>query len=72
MKNAFNECSHTAFLSHVYEDFPEISYWVFWCYNQPTELRFGHRRILTSTGVQQGDSLGPLLFLSVLLQFLGS
>ena len=72
MKNAFNECSRTAFLSRVYKDFPEISRWVYWCYNQPVELRFGHRRILASTGVQQGDPLGPLLFSSVLLQFLGS
>ena len=72
MKNAFNECSRTAFLSRVYKDFPEISRWVYWCYNQPAELHFGHRRILASTGVQQGDPLGPLLFSSVLLQFLGS
>ena len=62
MKNAFNECSRTAFLSRVYKDFPEISRWVYWCYNQPAELRFGHRRILASTGVQQGDPLGPLQF----------
>ena len=35
-----------------------------------TELRFGHHCILASTGVQQGDPLGPLLFSLVLLQFL--
>ena len=72
MKNVFNECSRTAFLSRVYKDFPEISRWVYWCYNQPAELRFGHCRILASTGVQQGGPLDPLLFSSVLLQFLGS
>ena len=33
-----------------------------WCYSQPAELRFGSRRIMASSGVQQGDPLGPLLF----------
>jgi len=35
MKNAFNECSRTAFFERVGEDFPEISAWVEWCYSQP-------------------------------------
>ena len=48
--------------------------WVHWCYSQPAELCFGHRRyhILASTGVQQGDPLGTLLFSLVLLEFLDS
>jgi len=70
MKNAFNECSRTAFFERVVEDFPEISAWVKWCYSQPAELRFGSRRIVASSGVQQGDPLGPLLFSLVLLQFI--
>jgi len=72
MKNAFNECNRTSFLDRVSEDFPEIAPWVHWCYSQPAELRFGNRRILASTGVQQGDPLGPLLFSLVLVQFLNS
>ena len=72
MKNAFNECNRSAFLDGVCKEFPEISPWVYWCYSQPAELRFGHRRILASTGVQQGDPLGPLLFSLVLVQFLRS
>ena len=72
MKNAFNECSHTAFLNHVYKDFPERSREVYWCYNQPARLHFGHHHILASTGVQLGNPLGPLLFSSVLIQFHGS
>ena len=70
MKNAFNECSRTAFFERVAEDFPEISAWVKWCYSQPAELHFGSRRIMASSGVQQGDPLGPLLFSLVLLQFI--
>ena len=55
--DAFNECNCTSFLDCVSEDFPEIAPWVYWCYSQPTELRFGNRCILTSTGVQKGISL---------------
>ena len=72
MKNAFNECNRSAFLDGVCKEFPEISPWVYWCYSQPAELRFGHKRILASTGVQQGDPLGPLLFSLVLVQFVRS
>ena len=43
MRNAFNECDHSAFFAHVTEDFPEISAWVKWCYSQPAELCFGNR-----------------------------
>ena len=67
-----NECNRSAFLDGVCKEFPEISPWVYWCYSQPAELRFGHRHILASTGVQQGDPLGPLLFSLVLVQFLCS
>ena len=69
MKNALNECSHSAFFSHI-ADFPEISSWVGWCYSHPAELCFGLWRILVSSGVQQGDTLGPLLFSLVLMQYI--
>jgi len=70
MKNAFNECDRSAFFIHVSEDFPEISAWVKWCCSQPAELRFGSRQVLASSGVQQGDPLGLLLFSLVILQFI--
>jgi len=41
MKNAFNECNRTSFLTKVSESFPEISAWTQWCYTQPAELHFG-------------------------------
>jgi len=72
VKNAFNKCNCTVFLDRVSEDFPEIACWVYWCISQPAELCFGHHRTLASTGVQQCDPLGPLLFSLVLLQFLDS
>ena len=70
MTNAFNECSRTSFLSRCHSDLPELFAWVQWCYCCAGELSFGPHRILSTTGVQQGDPLGPLLFSLVLLDFL--
>ena len=72
MTNAFNECSRSNFLSHCHADLPELFAWVQWCYCCTGELRFGPHRILSTTGVQQGDPLGPLLFSLVLRDFLSN
>ena len=70
VKNAFNECSRSAFFNRIVGGFPEISAWVKWCYCQPAELCFGSRHILASSGVKKGGPLGPLPFSLVLLQFI--
>ena len=72
MSNAFNERSHSSFLSRCKCVFPELFARVQWCYCCAGELRFGPHRILSTTGVQQDDSLGPLLFLLVLSDYLSS
>ena len=62
MTNAFNECSCTSFLSCCHSELPELFAWVQWCYCCAGELYFGPHHTLSTAGVQQGDSLGPLLF----------
>ena len=59
-------------MSRIKEDLPDLFAWVQWSYHVAGELRFGNYRILSTAGVQQGDPLGPLLFSSVVSQFLDS
>ena len=65
MSNAFNECScscfHVFFIVFIYA-------WVQWSYHCAGELNFGFVRLQTTTGVQQGDPLGPLLSSLVILK----
>ena len=72
MQNAFNECDRFTFLHRVKQHFPDVFGWVQWCYHTSAELRFGCHRLLSSTGVQQGDPLGPLLFSLVVLELMDS
>ncbi|XP_022040435.1 uncharacterized protein LOC110942984 [Helianthus annuus] len=64
--NAFNLVDRTALLSEVRTRCPSISLWVDFLYGQPTRLYVGDDHIWSTTGVQQGDPLGPLLFALVL------
>ena len=55
MHYAFNKCDYSVFLEKVKACLPELYGWAQWCYVFPTELRFGRKRILSLSDVQQGD-----------------
>ena len=61
-RNAFNCISRQVFLDELAAKFPSLYPFVSQCYGDPTVLRFGDRTLSSSTGVQQGDPLGPFLF----------
>jgi hypothetical protein len=60
--NAFNTISRTAVLYRASELIPAFLPYLTQCYFGPTILSFGDKIILSETGVQQGDPLGPVLF----------
>ena len=62
VKNALNSLSRDQLLKHVSLRAPALMQWVLSCYGQPSFLFFGSHCQQSSTGVQQGDPLGPLLF----------
>ncbi|KAD4385977.1 hypothetical protein E3N88_26146 [Mikania micrantha] len=64
--NAFNLVSRTSLLHEVRTRCPSISLWVDFLYGQPARLYVGNDHIWSTTGVQQGDPLGPLPFALVL------
>ena len=41
---------------------PEIYSFYLLSYSNDSVLKFGSRQILSQEGIQQGDTLGPLLF----------
>ena len=65
-ENAFNTIDRQAVLSSAATSFPTLARWVHWCYGQPSDLHFGKSVLRSSSGVQQGDPLGPLLFAAAL------
>eukprot|EP00760_Papus_ankaliazontas_P005851 PhM_4_TR1278/c2_g2_i6/m.84592 len=61
--NAFNSVSRALLSKEVADHFPELVGYFSAAYCAPTSLFFGDGVILSRAGVQQGDPLGPLLFL---------
>ena len=62
VKNAFNTIKRKAVLSEVHAMCPEIFNLALQSYGSRTPLFYGNRIIYSSSGVQQGDPLGPLGF----------
>ena len=60
--NTFNEVQCLMFLKECCDKFPQIFKWENFCCSQHSLLFFGEY----TTGVQQGDPLGPFLFCLVL------
>ena len=67
MKKCFQRMQSVFFLRRLNQEFPELLSWAKWCYCSAGELRFGNCRLTSTTGVQQGDPLDPLLFSLVVL-----
>lgn len=61
-RNAFNTINRKLMLTEVVKFSPDIFPFVYQCYGKPSFLMFGKEVILSRSGVQQGDPLGPLLF----------
>ena len=62
IRNAFNTVHRSAVLQQVKARCPEIFPLMALSYSNPTPLYIGTSTIMSQTGVQQGDPLGPLGF----------
>ena len=61
-RNAFNSISRQHMLEEFRRRLPGLSAWMECCYGSHSFLHFGEHSILSQSGVQQGDPLGPLGF----------
>ena len=60
--NAFNTIRRDAVFDAVRQELPELYSFVHMCYNNTSLLSFGEHLLRSDEGVQQGNPLGPLLF----------
>ncbi|XP_038698724.1 uncharacterized protein LOC119996235 [Tripterygium wilfordii] len=64
--NAFNLVDRGVMFREVRLRCPALACWVEFCYGKAAKLYLGRNCIVSSTGIQQGDPFGPLLFSLVL------
>ena len=62
--NAFNSLDRNALLTACWRDFPTPAAWAPWCYSGPSRPLYNERVVDSTAGVQQGDDLGPLHFIT--------
>src|SRR6202012_504455 len=62
LRNAFNTVSRESVLAAVAQHFSVLLPYALAAYGAPTSLLFGDSEVASSSGVQQGDPLGPLFF----------
>ena len=67
-RNAFNSIRRDRMLEATRSFTPDIYPFVHSSYSAPSSLFWGEKVILSSEGVQQGDTLGPLLFSLTILR----
>jgi hypothetical protein len=64
--NAFNRVDRNSMMAQVLDRFPRVAGWVQYTYGTGAHLFAGPSALLATSGCQQGDPLGPLLFSLVL------
>ena len=67
VRNEFDTMHRSAVLQAVAERYPQLCTFVNWAYAPAAELWVhgrpnGHKRLWSTTGVRQGDRMGPLQF----------
>ena len=60
--NAFNSINREPIMNFTKQYLPEMVGWVEWMLTAPANLYCRGQKLYCTTGVQQGDPLGPLLF----------